>query len=169
MATPRKTFTDSFRSFDPTPQFWLRVALLAGVSLAAWKLYRLFLAPDKDQLERDAFDQSVVTLPYKTVGLSRSEADLKLITNHVFNAMNRYGTDEKTILENLSGLNRDDMLYVMSSFGHRLYTGGIEATTWIDRNLLSTKLDLVGWLRAELGGRDLEQVKSIFDKLQIPF
>jgi hypothetical protein len=57
----------------------------------------------------------------------------------------------------------------MSAFGHRLYTGGIEATTWIDRNLLSTKLDLVGWLRAELGGRDLEQVKSIFDKLQIPF
>lgn len=152
------------------PGLTLNLILIAGIAFAGFKLYQ-FVAGDqaKEKKERDKQDQDSLNFSISTNKLTRSEEDLKLITNQVFQAMNRYGTDEKTILSNLNMLEREDLLFVIKHFGFRLYNGAAEATTWVDINMFSQKLDLMGWLKEELSGNALKEVESVFDKHNIPF
>lgn len=92
-----------------------------------------------------------------------------VIAENLLGAMNRYGTDEKTIIENLKTLRKDDMLLVMKAFGVRPYNGAGLATRGYEKKFLATDLNLIGWLKEELDGDDLDQVANIFNNIQIPF
>ncbi len=152
------------------PGLILNLLLIGGLAFGGYKLYK-FIAGDEAETkkERDEKDEAALNFQITTSKLTLSEADLRIITNLIFQAMNKYGTDEDTILSNLQKLGREDLLFVMKEFGYRLYNGAAESTTWADINLFSQKLDLIGWLKEELGGSDLEKAQAMFQKHQIPF
>lgn len=91
-----------------------------------------------------------------------TNGDSILIAQNLLGAMNRNGTDEKAIFDNLALCkNADDLKLVIKTFGMKLYTGSALADTWASRQI-ATLLNLNGWLRAELSGADLAEAERIF-------
>ncbi len=101
--------------------------------------------------------------------LSISDNQAKLIVENILSAMDQYGTDEETIINNLKNLNKDDLLFVIKKFGTKPYNGTSLASNWIDKTLFSPEKNLIGWLKAELDGNDLKAVRKIFEDNEIPF
>lgn len=101
--------------------------------------------------------------------LTITENQATIIAENLLGAMNRYGTDEKTIVENLKTLRKDDLILVMKAFGVRPYNGAGLATRGYEKQFFATDLNLIGWLKEELDGDDLDQVANIFLNNQIPF
>ena len=105
------------------------------------------------------------------IGSSRtiSDGNAILISQNLLAAMNKYGTDEDAIYSALEQCKtKDDLLLVIKKFGSKNYNGAGLATSWLDKNYLSTMKNLSGWLRAELTKRELAKVKEIYDKLGVP-
>lgn len=92
-----------------------------------------------------------------------------IIAENLLGAMNRWGTDDKVIIDNLKTLRKDDLLLVMKKFGVRPYNGVALATRGYEKQFFATDLNLVGWLQEELDGDSLDQVAGIFMNNQIPF
>lgn len=92
-----------------------------------------------------------------------------VISENLLAAMNKYGTDEKTILDNLAPLQKDDLLLVMKTFGVKPYNGAGLATRDYEKMFFAQDLNLIGWLKAELNDKDLADVKAIFETQNIPF
>lgn len=92
-----------------------------------------------------------------------------VIAENLLGAMNKYGTDEQVIIDNLKTLRKNDLLLVMKEFGVRPYNGAGLATRGYEKQFFATDLNLIGWLQAELDGDELDQVANIFSNNQIPF
>ena len=91
-----------------------------------------------------------------------------LIAENLLNAMDRIGTDEQSIIDNLTGLNYDDLILIIKAFGTKpYYIYGLAYSTL--SKAVATDYSLIGWLRAELKGDKLDQVKEIFESNGIPF
>lgn len=98
-----------------------------------------------------------------------TDTQATLIASHLLSAMDKYGTDEQSIIDNLTGLNQNDLLLVIKKFGTPSYNGQAQATDWLGKTFFSSQKDLVGWLREELSGKPLETVKQIFTTNNVPF
>ena len=109
------------------------------------------------------------SLGYNLNALTITQNDAILISQQLLSAMDQFGTDEKTIIDLLSTLNKDDLTLVIKTFGVKPYDGQHLPSDPIAKYLYSTNLNLQGWLKAELGGKDLAQVKAIFDNNNISF
>jgi hypothetical protein len=102
--------------------------------------------------------------------LTITDTQAVIIADNLLAAMNKYGTDEKAIFENLDGLNENDLLLVIKKFGLKPYhPSGFLATMWYQIKFFSSDLSLIGWLREELKGKDYERVKQIFNSNNIAF
>jgi hypothetical protein len=98
-----------------------------------------------------------------------SQEDATIIASNMLIAMDRFGTDEQAIFDAMDQIQtRGDLLLVIRTFGVKLYSGIDLPKNALDR-LWSTAKDLSGWLRAELSGSALAQVKEKFDSLGVPF
>ncbi len=92
-----------------------------------------------------------------------SENEAIVISENLLAAMNRYGTDERAVLENLEGLNQNDLLLVIKKFGSKPYNGAGLATRGYEIALFAQNLNLIGWLRRELDGSTLSAVQEMFN------
>lgn len=146
-----------------TPTIIKGGAILVGVIVLVKAYQHLFGKTDADKAQ----DQ-IVNLPYNRLAWNHTEQNLLLRMNNVFESMDRYGTDENTIINNLTGLNYDELLFIINEFGVREYNGTSHATG-IWSGWMTTEKNLIGWLKAELGGSDLEIVAQIFNDAGIPF
>lgn len=108
-----------------------------------------------------------ITIDKKNTSITDNQATI--IVENLLSAMDQYGTDEQSIIDNLNGLNKDDLLLVIRKFGIKPYNGASLATNWIDRTLFSPEKNLIAWLKSELSGSALETVKQIFESNEIPF
>lgn len=98
-----------------------------------------------------------------------SSGEAVLISQNLLGAMNRMGTDDDAILDNLNQCkNGDDLKLVMKTFGTKLYTGTGLADTWASRQIATMK-NLNGWLRSELSGKTLAEVDQIYRSYGVPF
>ena len=120
---------------------------------------------------RDARNQqkSINELDVNKGALTITDNQATIIAENILGAMNQYGTDEKTIIENLQTLRKDDLLLVIQKFGVRPYNGAGLATRDYEKKFFSTDLNLVSWLKEEVTGDDLNTVANIFINNQIPF
>lgn len=101
--------------------------------------------------------------------LSKSKEELNRRTNNIFQAMDRYGTDEDVVIEGLSDLNIEDIKYIQQKFGVKSYNG-FGLSDWADKIIgLNTPLNMNDWIKRELGGSDLEQVKQIYSDAGLTF
>lgn len=144
----------------------IRNGLLVGGGIyLIWKLGKTLFPGEEQKSDMEA-DLSKITINTGKMSLSMTEA--RLTAHNLLMAMDRYGTDEDTILNNLRPLNRDDLLMVIREFGIREYNGTSQPV-FLDKLIYSVPLNLIGWLKAELSGKDLEEVKQIFTAHSIPF
>jgi len=110
---------------------------------------------------KSPFTPSDITINTSQLSISQSQA--MQIAQNLFDAMNRLGTDEKTLFDSITTLNSEDLKLVVKIFGLRSYFGhGYGAILGQDKSLQ-------GWLKAELGGGDLENMKVLFDARNVPF
>lgn len=99
-----------------------------------------------------------------------TKGDAITISQNLFNAMDQWGTDEQAILDNLGRLKtKGDLNLVIQTFGIKPYDGMGLADTFLSRQIAGVMKNLNGWLRAELSGADLRDVKAIYDKLGVAF
>lgn len=100
--------------------------------------------------------------------LTITNGDAILLSQNIFSAMDRYGTDEKAIYNAFEKIKtKDDLLLVIQKFGTKLYQGVGLATTWVDKKLMSTPKNMNGWLRAEMTTRELRPVKEVYDRVGV--
>ena len=146
---------------------FLIVGGIVGIG-AVVLIYKKFIASKGDKEEKSR-EKDLKKLYVSKSNLTIDEDKANLIAQNLLAAMNRWGTDEKAIFDNLMPLNRDDLLLVMKSFGIKPYNGETLATRGYEISFFSSQLNLIGWLRAELSGDDLKKVKRIFTENGIPF
>ena len=118
--------------------------------------------------EQKLAEEELGKLEYNSNNLTITTSDAILIAQQLLSAMDQYGTDEKTIVALLDGLNRDDLLFVIKIFGIKKYNGVGEAVG-LDRFIYAQNLNLAGWLKSELSGKDLDKVAAMFANFKIPF
>ena len=118
--------------------------------------------------EQKLAEEELGKLEYNAKNLTVTTSDAILIAQQLLSAMDQYGTDEKTIVALLDGLNRDDLLFVIKIFGIKKYNGVGEAVG-LDRFIYAQNLNLAGWLKSELSGKELDKVAAMFANFKIPF
>jgi hypothetical protein len=95
--------------------------------------------------------------------LTITPSDAALFANTLYGTMLDFGTDEKTIFSILDKIKtKDDMLLVIKTFGMKMYLWGARAA------FLGQDYNLIGWLRFELGDKDIAKIKPKFDEWGIP-
>ncbi len=99
-----------------------------------------------------------------------TNAEAILISQNLLNAMNRFGTDEEAVIDNLKKCKTaGDLELVVETFGTKPYSGFGLASGYVSKNISGVMKSLNGWLRSELSGNDLRAVKDIFDSLKVTF
>ena len=121
-----------------------------------------------------AQERELRDVTFKEYNLTISEGESILITQNLFNAMNRTGVDTDSIIRNLESLRtKDDLLLIIRQFGIKPYNGSGMTVTEIRKKLWSRDLNLNGWLAAELSGwfysKTRKQVIAIYEKLGVNF
>ncbi|MDP3914386.1 MAG: hypothetical protein Q8R96_11705 [Bacteroidota bacterium] len=138
------------------PLIWLVVILGIAGAVYFWK-------------RKTDSQKAIGDLTVDKTNLTITNNQAIIIAENILGAMNRYGTDEKVIIDNLKTLRKNDLLLVMKQFGVRPYNGAGLATRGYEKQFFSTDLNLIGWLQEELSGDSLDQVANIFLNNQIPF
>jgi L-fucose mutarotase/ribose pyranase (RbsD/FucU family) len=94
--------------------------------------------------------------------LTITEIQAQDFANKLHTAMASNGTDESQIKAILidKNLSNDDIKLIVRKFGLKDY-GFFGDPTWVSRSF-AEKLDLMGWLRKEVGGGLLSQLQSKF-------
>ncbi|WP_430811639.1 MULTISPECIES: hypothetical protein [unclassified Carboxylicivirga] len=95
--------------------------------------------------------------------LTITPSDAALYANTLYGAMLDFGTDEQTIYSTIDKIQtKDDMLLVIKAFGMKMYLWGGRAA------FLGQNYNLIGWLRFELGDKEIATIKPKFDSWGIP-
>jgi hypothetical protein len=95
--------------------------------------------------------------------LTISASDAALFANTLYGSMQDFGTDEETIFSTIDKLNtKDDMLLVIKAFGMKKYLWGAR-DPWFGQ-----EYNLIGWLRSELGKKEVVKIKPKFEEWGIP-
>lgn len=148
------------------------VAFLGALAIAAIVVKIVKSRKDKKAEQYGASDMQsdIESVDVQSRNLTISQGDAVMIAQNLLNAMNKYGTDEQAIYDNLNSLQtKDDLLLVTQKFGAKPYNGAGLSSTFIDKNLFTTMKNLNGWLRAELNSREEKKVKEIYDRLGVNF
>lgn len=136
----------------------------------------LFFAYRRWQKNREAkrygageFAEEVKGIKINSGNLTITSGDATLIAHNLLSAMDKWGTDEEAIYDNLNRCRtKDDLLLVINKFGMKMYDGAVLADDVVAKFFGSIK-DLQGWLRAELNRSQTKKVKAIYDRLGVPF
>mgnify|MGYP001231057492 CR=1 FL=1 len=102
--------------------------------------------------------------------LTLSDNEIIMAANDLFQAMDRWGTDEATIWAVLERCRtKDDLLAVIKQFWTKPYNGLGHEDTMIGKLWFSDEKDLRGWLKAELNKKETEKCREYFNKLGVSF
>lgn len=100
--------------------------------------------------------------------LTNSEATM--IAQNILEAMNQWGTDEDAIIDGLlKAQTADDLYLIIQKFGIKPYDGLGLSDTFLSNQVAAVMKNLNGWLRSELSGAGLREVKKIYSDLGVPF
>jgi len=117
-----------------------------------------------------AISKELKQVTVKDYNVTLTDSEATLITQNIFNAMNKWGTDEDVIIRNLEKLQtKDDLLLIIKKFGVKPYNGTSMTVSKIRKSISSRDLNLNGWLQAELSGDYLKHVLDIYTKLNVDF
>ncbi|WP_430933241.1 hypothetical protein [Saccharicrinis sp. 156] len=140
----------------------LKIGLpIIGVGIGIYAIRRMFKRNPDGTTTRVA--PSLKDTVIQKTNLTISTSDAALFANTLYGAMLDFGTDEKTIFSIMDKINtKDDMLLVIKTFGMKMYLWGTRAA------FLGQDYNLIGWLRFELGDKEIAKIKPKFDGWGIP-
>ncbi len=140
----------------------LKIGLpIIGVGIGIYAIRRMFKRNPDGTTTRVA--PSLKDTVIQKTNLTISTSDAALFANTLYGAMLDFGTDEKTIFSIMDKINtKDDMLLVIKTFGMKMYLWGTRAA------FLGQDYNLIGWLRFELGDKEIAKIKPKFDAWGIP-
>jgi hypothetical protein len=142
------------------------IAVIGGV-IVYKKVKNLF--GGGNSYDANSMNDQLSNLDINSGALTISPEDAIIIVNNLVVAMDWFGTDDQAVIDNIARCQtKDDLMLVIRTFGIKLYSGLGLAQNWFER-LYSTPKDLTGWIRAEMSGAHLAQVKAMFDNLGVPF
>jgi len=143
--------------------------VLVGTVYLGYRAWKNFTGTKADDDAKE-MGANLRDLKANKYNVTLKDGEAQLIAQQIFDAMNIRGTDFDTIFRNLMQLKtRDDLLYVIISFGIKQYGVTGEADSWIARKTgYSTPLNMNGWLLKELKDKQLTQIKEIYNKLNVP-
>lgn len=133
------------------------VLVVGAAGAVIYYLYQLTKKPEEEKYNPCGV-LLIRTKDGSTESSSITKAQAETIANNVYEAMNRIGTDWDRIKKNLIGLNGKSLQKVYCAFGKRRYfvTGR--------GSILGEKMDLTGWLIAELKSYQLNELKPVYDR-----
>jgi len=143
------------------------LVLVGGLGYVAYK--NIFKTKaDEDEKEMEA---NLRYLKVKQKELTINSGKAMMMAQQLYDAMEGMGTDTGTIHSTLEDIKTQaDLLYVIRSFGVKQYGSTGEASSWIAKaSGYASPLNLSGWLKKELSGTDLDRVKSVYKRLDVPF
>jgi hypothetical protein len=144
--------------------------VFVGVAAAGFVGYRVYKNIRKNKDKRE-FSRDLKSMRISRNNLSYGESDYNLMVQDLLAAMDGSGTRESTIISLFTqpGMNKDDILHLIKIFGIRDY-GNTGKPGWWSRNLWGKQpLNLIGWMKEEMSESELEKVREVFRKNQIPF
>lgn len=113
--------------------------------------------------------EQLANLQIKNSNVTLTDSEATIIAQNLFNAMNRWGTDEEAVVDNISkAKTKDDLYLITQKFGIMPYDGMGLADTWLSRQVAAVMKNLGGWIRSEVSGSNLTTIKEMYDKLGVP-
>lgn len=148
-----------------------------GIVLLTWGIKKIFkksegesMGKDLDSITRKPIFGGILDLGSDPSGVTLSSQDVILITQNLFSAMNRVGTDENTIIRNLEMLQtKEDLYSIIKKFGVKCYNGWGLADTFLTKRWFCTDKNLTSWLQSELSGTKLNKAREIYENLGVVF
>jgi hypothetical protein len=135
-------------------QIGLPILAIGAGALIVRKLFKGKTGTSAPSLKNMAIDKKNLTI---------SPSDAALYANTLYGAMLNWGTNEKAIYSTIGKIStKDDMLLVIKAFGMKKYLlGGRSA-------FLGQDINLLGWLRKELGKSEIKKITPKFQSWGIP-
>lgn len=154
----------------PKPVIYGTIAVIAGivVFIIIRKIRQRTGASYNAGTTKARMEEELAKL--NTDNTTLSKGDALLISQNLLNAMDQWGTDEKAIIDNLSKCKtKGDLNLVIQTFGIKPYDGAGLTDTFLSRLVYRLMKNLNGWLRAEVSGNALNEVKAIYERLGVSF
>jgi hypothetical protein len=153
-----------------------RLVINIGIGIAALALTFIVVRAVSRRIGKkvtSASTQADMTDELSNIGTGSttlSKGDSIIIAQNLLNAMDRFGTDEDAIFDNLERCKtKGDLQMVIQAFGIKPKAFFGLADTFLERHVEGVMKNLNGWLRDELSGSDLRRVKQIYADLGVPF
>jgi|GEM_PF-1971727 hypothetical protein len=144
----------------------------AGVGILGYIVYKKVFGSRVDE-KASEMEANLRNLRVSRKELTISEDEAVLIAQQIFDAMNRRGTDEETVIGNLERLkSKADLLYVIIAFGIKNYGVSGESDSWLARKLgYATPLNMSGWLKKEFrqGSSYYKRIETVYNRFNVPF
>ncbi|MBR4620494.1 MAG: hypothetical protein IKO46_05890 [Salinivirgaceae bacterium] len=132
----------------------VKIAVGAAAAGLTFLVGRKIVRKIKEAKEGNELRDAIAAIPVNSKNTTIDETTAATISGALLGAMNKWGTDEETIRRNIDRLKtKDDYLLVYKAFKDKGYKNG-------KLNADGRKLDLTGWLRAELSGSDLKYFEN---------
>ena len=141
--------------------------LVLGIGYVVYKKIVMTKA-DGDKTEMES---NLRYLKIDNKKLTIDEGKAMMMAQNLFDAMDGIGTDTRTIHSTLEKIRTQaDLLYVIRSFGIKLYGSAGQADSWISKATgYASPLNLSGWFKKEVSGSDLDRVQAVYTRLDVPF
>lgn len=142
----------------------IRVGIpVVAIGIGGFFVYRYFKKRRNPDGTSSSVAPSIKEMEIQKQNLSISPSDAALFANTLYGAMLDFGTDEETIYSTIDKVQtKDDMLLVIKAFGLKMYLIGGRAA------FIGQNHNLIGWLRFELGDKEIAKIKPKFDAWGIP-
>lgn len=112
---------------------------------------------------RPSLAPSIADMKIQSGNLSISPDTAALMAQTLYQAMANFGTDEKAIYSVFSKVQtKDDLLLLISKFGLRKNLWGTRA------GFIGQNVNLITWLNTDLSSRELDKIRPLFDRFNIP-
>jgi hypothetical protein len=155
---------------NPKTVIYGTIAALAGIAIfvVARKIKQRNDARYTASSTKSGMEEELSKL--NTDNTTLSKGDAVLIAQNLLNAMDQWGTDENAIIDNLNRCKtKGDLNLVIQTFGVKPYDGTGLTDTFLSRLVYRLMKNLNGWLRAEVSGNALNEVKAIYERLGVSF
>ena len=145
---------EAVKSVVSTNKTAVKLAVGAAAGGLCFLIGRKIIRRIKEAKEGNELRDAIANIPVNLKNTTIDETTAATISGALLGAMNKWGTDEETIRRNIDRLKtKDDYWLVYKAFKDKGYKNG-------KLNADGRKLDLTGWLRAELSGSDLKYFEN---------
>lgn len=157
-------------SITPTQK---KIIIIGGVAIAGILTYALIQNYRRFWKGNNMDSEKGIVETLDTIVIDNNKTTIDNATamnlaQQLFDSMNRAGTDNTTVFRIIEGIkSKHDFYLIWKAFGVKYY--GRYGESFIKNDLVASPLDLIGWLKKELGSNEQNRLRNTFNRLGIVF